>query len=265
MPDELQRHAPDNLQQCRISYDNRGRDLDFERLEKDVFSASPSESIDHAVMEKTDRAAVIPLDAGRSDVGAWTALSDVSDPDSNGNVMIGDVVAEGVSNSYLRSEHRLLAGIGLDQLVVVETADAVLVADKSSIQDVKLIVDRLQDAGREECSDHVRVYRPWGSYETIDECSRFKVKRILVKPGASLSLQMHHHRAEHWVVVNGTAKVTRGEDDLVLSEDESVYIPLGTKHRLENPGIIPLEIIEVQTGSYLGEDDIVRYSDVYGR
>ncbi|WXG52270.1 MAG: mannose-1-phosphate guanylyltransferase/mannose-6-phosphate isomerase [Candidatus Sedimenticola sp. (ex Thyasira tokunagai)] len=263
--DELQRHAPEILQQCRISYDNRGRDLDFERLEKDAFSACPSESIDYAVMEKTDRAAVIPLDAGWSDVGAWTALSDVSDPDSNGNVMIGDVVAEGVSNSYLRSEHRLLAGIGLDQLVVVETADAVLVADKSRIQDVKLIVDRLKKAGREECSDHVRVYRPWGSYETIDECSRFKVKRILVKPGASLSLQMHHHRAEHWVVVNGTAKVTRGEDDLVLSEDESVYIPLGTKHRLENPGIIPLEIIEVQTGSYLGEDDIVSYSDVYGR
>ncbi|MES9884958.1 MAG: mannose-1-phosphate guanylyltransferase/mannose-6-phosphate isomerase [Sedimenticola sp.] len=263
--EELQRYAPEIMQQCRISYDNRGRDLDFERLEKSAFSACPSESIDYAVMEKTESAAVIPLDVGWSDVGAWTALSDVSDPDSEGNVLIGDVVAEGVSNSYLRSEHRLLAGIGLDQLIVVETADAVLVADKSRIQDVKQIVDRLKIAGREECSDHVRVYRPWGNYETIDECSRFKVKRILVKPGASLSLQMHHHRAEHWVVVKGTAVVTRGKEELILSEDQSVYIPLGTTHRLENKGIIPLEIIEVQTGSYLGEDDIVRYSDVYGR
>lgn len=262
---ELKQFFPEIVEHCRGAYSLRRSDLDFQRLDREAFSACPSESIDYAVMEKTEKAVVVPLDAGWSDVGAWSALMEVSGTDEMGNVIIGDVLAEDVTGSYLRSEHRMLAGIGLENLVVVETADAVLVADKSRVQDVKIIVDRLKESGRDEHINHVRVYRPWGSYETTDESARFKVKRIIVNPGASLSLQMHHHRAEHWVIVKGTAVVTRGEDELVLTEDQSVYIPLGTKHRLVNPGVIPLEIIEVQTGSYLGEDDIVRFSDVYGR
>lgn len=262
---ELKQFVPEILEHCQKAYTHRSSDLDFQRLDREAFSACPSESIDYAVMEKTEKAVVVPLDAGWSDVGAWSALMEVSGTDEMGNVIIGDVLAEDVTDTYMRSEHRMLAGIGLENLVVVETADAVLVADKSRVQDVKIIVDRLKESGRDEHINHVRVYRPWGSYQTTDESARFKVKRIIVNPGASLSLQMHHHRAEHWVVVKGTAVVTRGEDELVLTEDQSVYIPLGTKHRLVNPGVIPLEIIEVQTGSYLGEDDIVRFSDVYGR
>jgi mannose-1-phosphate guanylyltransferase/mannose-6-phosphate isomerase len=241
-------------------------DMDFLRLDKEAFSACPSESIDYAVMEKTEKSVVVPMDAGWSDVGSWSALADVSVEDGkNGNVVLGDVLIKGVNNSYLRSENRMIAGIGLDNLIVVETADAVLVADKSHVQDVKTIVEELKSSGRCEHISHVRVYRPWGNYETVDECERFKVKRIVVNPGASLSLQQHHHRAEHWVVVKGTAQITKGEKEILLTEDQSVYIPLGTKHRLTNPGLIPLEIVEVQTGSYLGEDDIVRFSDEYGR
>lgn len=218
-------------------------------------------------MEKTDRAVVVPMDAGWSDVGAWSALSEIAEAeaDGDGNVVLGDVLTKDVKNSYLRSESRLIAGVGLDNLVVVETADAVLVADKARVQEVKDIVDQLKSTGRCEHLHHVRVYRPWGSYETIDESERFKVKRVVVNPGACLSLQLHHHRAEHWVVVKGTAKVTLDDKEMVLTEDQSIYVPLGTKHRLENPGHIPLELIEAQTGSYLGEDDIVRFADDYGR
>jgi len=241
------------------------KDLDFCRLEVDAFTASPSDSIDYAVMEKTDKAVVIPLDADWSDVGAWSALWEVKSRDADGNVIHGDVLKYDVSNSYIHAEDRMLAVIGMDNCVIVETADAVLVADKSRSQDVKEIVNQLKNTQREEIISHQRVYRPWGSYETLEETERFKVKRIIVNPGAKLSLQMHHHRAEHWVVVKGTATITCGDKEFVMTEDQSNYIPLGTQHRLENPGVIPLEIIEIQTGSYLGEDDIVRFDDTYGR
>jgi len=262
---EMARLQPDILAACTQAYEERGSDLDFQRLEKESFTNCRSESIDYAVMEKTALAKVVPLDAGWSDVGAWSALWEVSDRDENGNVQKGDVKVHDAKNCYFHSEHRLIAGVGVSDLVVVETADAVLVADKSKVQDVKEIVNQLQSSNRVELEEHVRVYRPWGNYQTTDENSRYKVKRIVVKPGEQLSLQKHHHRSEHWVVVSGTAIVTRGDDVLTLTEDQSVYIPLGTKHRLENPGKIPLEIIEVQTGTYLGEDDIVRFEDTYGR
>jgi len=264
---ELERHFPEMLEATRRAYEAREPDRDFLRLGREEFAACPSESIDYAVMEKTDRAVVVPMDAGWSDVGAWSALSEIAEAeaDGDGNVILGDVLTKDVKNSYLRGESRLIAGVGLDNLVVVETADAVLVADKARVQEVKDIVDQLKSSGRCEHLHHVRVYRPWGSYETIDESERFKVKRIVVNPGACLSLQLHHHRAEHWVVVKGTAKVTLDDKEMVLTEDQSIYVPLGTKHRLENPGHIPLELIEAQTGSYLGEDDIVRFADNYGR
>ncbi|MET0065932.1 MAG: mannose-1-phosphate guanylyltransferase/mannose-6-phosphate isomerase [Candidatus Thiodiazotropha sp.] len=263
---ELQSFHPDILKAAQQAYAGKTADLDFLRLEEQAFTGCPSQSIDYAVMEKTDKALVVPMDVGWSDIGSWSALSEFAcdDPES-GNVFLGDVLIKDVSNSYLRSENRMIAGIGLDNLIVIETADAILVANKSHSQDVKEIVEQLKASGRSEYEIHARVYRPWGNYETVDECDRFKVKRIVVSPGASLSLQKHHHRAEHWVVVKGTAKITRGEKELLLTEDQSVYIPLGTKHRLENPGLIPLEIVEIQTGSYLGEDDIVRYTDIYGR
>jgi mannose-1-phosphate guanylyltransferase/mannose-6-phosphate isomerase len=263
---ELEQFHPEILQAASKACELIKADMDFLRLDKEAFIACPSESIDYAVMEKTDKSVVVPMDAGWSDVGSWSALADVTvDEGNNGNVLQGDILTKGVSNSYLRSENRMIAGIGLDNLIVVETADAVLVAHKSQVQDVKEIVEELKSNGRCEHISHVRVYRPWGSYETVDECERFKVKRIVVNPGASLSLQQHNHRAEHWVVVKGTAQITKGEKEVLLTEDQSVYIPLGTKHRLTNPGLIPLEIVEVQTGSYLGEDDIVRFSDEYGR
>jgi mannose-1-phosphate guanylyltransferase/mannose-6-phosphate isomerase len=263
---ELQAFHPDILSAAQQAYENKTADLDFLRLEKQAFTDCPSQSIDYAVMEKTDRAVVVPMDVGWSDIGSWTALSEFAcDDPEDGNVVLGDVLVKDVKNSYLRSESRMIAGVGLDDLIVIETADAVLVANKTHAQDVKEIVEQLKTAERSEYEIHARVYRPWGNYETVDECERFKVKRIVVNPGESLSLQKHHHRAEHWVVVKGTAKITRGEDELLLTEDQSVYIPLGTKHRLENPGLIPLEIVEIQTGSYLGEDDIVRFTDVYGR
>jgi mannose-1-phosphate guanylyltransferase/mannose-6-phosphate isomerase len=208
---------------------------------------------------------VIPLDAGWSDVGAWSSLWEVSPQDADGNILRGDVIAEDTRNSMLYSEHRLLAGVGLENIIAIETADAILVVHRDKAQNVKDIVGRLKQAGRSEHQVHRRVHRPWGSYEGIDKGERFQVKRITVKPGASLSLQMHHHRAEHWIVVRGTARVVRGNEEFLLSENQSTYIPIGVTHRLENPGTLPLELIEVQSGSYLGEDDIVRFEDHYGR
>ncbi len=263
--DELAAHAPAIYEASVAAFEAAARDLDFIRLGEAEFSASPSDSIDYAVMEHTQNGAVVALDCGWNDVGAWSALWDVAEKDADGNVVSGDVMCEAVSNSYLRSETRLVAGLGLDNLVVVETADAVLVADRDRVQDVKAIVSRLKSEGRDEANVHSRVYRPWGSYESLVTAGRFQVKRIVVNPGQTLSLQMHHHRAEHWIVVQGTAEVTCDERVFILAEDESTYIPLGKRHRLANPGVIPLELIEVQTGSYLGEDDIVRFEDVYGR
>jgi mannose-1-phosphate guanylyltransferase/mannose-6-phosphate isomerase len=262
---ELAEFEPAMLEACRAACAKAKRDLDFIRLDGESFSASPSNSIDYAVMEKTKHAVVVPLDAGWSDVGSWDALQEVSPSDERGNVTIGDVMADGSTNCYLRAESRLVATVGLHNHVVIETPDAVLVADRDRVQDVKALVDKLKLEGRIECEFHRRVLRPWGSYEGIANAERFQVKRIVVHPGQKLSLQMHHHRAEHWIVVRGTARVYKGEESFLLSEDQSTYIPLGTVHRLENPGVIPLELIEVQTGSYLGEDDIVRFEDTYGR
>ena len=265
-------YRPDILSACRRAYEQGTQDQDFYRVDKQAFAACPSDSIDYAVMEKLTaepmaglRAAVVPLDAAWSDVGAWSAIWEVGECDDNGNVTRGDVLAHATRNSLLISEHRLVAGVGLEDMVVVETADAVMVAHKSQTQDVKKIVEHLKAQNRSERLTHRRVHRPWGTYEGIDAGERFQVKRIVVKPGASLSLQMHHHRAEHWVVVRGTARVTCGEKVFLLTENQSTYISIGERHRLENPGTLPLEIIEVQSGAYLGEDDIVRYDDVYGR
>jgi len=241
------------------------RDLDFVRLDKDAFAAAPSKSIDYAVMERTSLAAMVPASMGWSDVGAWDALWDLGTRDADGNVVRGDVIAEDTHNSYLRTEGRLLATIGVDDLIVVDTRDATLVARKDKAQHVKRIVDRLKAAGRSEASLHTEVHRPWGSYQTIDLGPRFQVKRLSVKPGAKISLQKHAQRAEHWVVVQGIARVTRDEDVLTLRENMSAYIPVGCVHRLENPGTEMLHIVEVQSGSYLGEDDIVRLEDSYGR
>jgi len=262
---ELEQYAPAILAACREACRNAASDLDFLRLAEGAFAACSSDSIDYAVMEKTGHAVVVPLDAGWSDLGSWSALYDIGEADDSGNVVSGDVVQIDAHNSYLHSEGRLLAVVGIRDHVVVETADAVLVAHKDRVQDVKLIVDQLKEQGRSERVFHSRVCRPWGSYQDVDLSDRFRVKRITVNPGASLSLQLHHKRAEHWVVVKGTARITHNDDVMNLNEDESTYIPIGTKHRLENPGDIPLEIIEVQTGSYLGEDDIVRFEDDYGR
>jgi mannose-1-phosphate guanylyltransferase/mannose-6-phosphate isomerase len=241
------------------------RDLDFCRLDEKEFAACPSDSIDYAVMEHTKHAIVVPADIGWSDVGSWSALWEVQDGDAEGNVVRGDVYLDGVSNSLVRAESRIVAVVGLQDVVVVETADAVLVAHKDQVQRVKQVVDHLKSSERTEHLHHTKVYRPWGCYEGIDIGDRFQVKRITVNPGGKLSLQMHHHRAEHWIVVSGTARVTCGEKVSLLSENESTYIPIGMTHRLENPGKLPLHLIEVQSGSYLGEDDIVRFEDVYQR
>lgn len=241
------------------------QDLDFLRLEQAAFAASPADSIDYAVMEKTDRGVVIPLDAGWNDIGAWDALAALGLADRNGNTERGDVHSVDTENCVLLSEGRLLTTVGVRDLIVVATPDAVLVADKTKAQDVKTLVAELKLGARGETEFRHIVHRPWGTYEGIAHGSRYQVKRILVKPGASLSLQKHHHRAEHWVVVKGTASITRGDESLLLSENQSTYIPLGVVHRLENPGKIDLEIVEVQSGSYLGEDDIVRLEDSYGR
>lgn len=262
---ELERYRQDMAEACKSAVAKGTSDMDFFRLDPKSFADSPSDSIDYAVMEHTTDGAVIPLYAGWNDVGSWSALWDIKDKDDRQNVAIGDVVAHDVSGSYLHSTSRLLAVVGLQDHVIVETADAVMVSPKDRVQDVKKLVDKLKKGDRPEVSLHKKVYRPWGTYETINLEDRFQVKRITVKPGAVLSLQKHHHRAEHWVVVRGTALVTRGDEVMMLKEDESTYIPLGFVHRLENPGKIDLELVEVQTGSYLGEDDIVRVEDVYGR
>lgn len=263
--EELGNYAPEMIEACRAALAGAHRDLDFVRLDREAFEACPSDSVDYAVMEKTALGAVIPLDCGWSDVGAWSALWEVGQPDSDGNVVQGDVILDQCQGNYLRSESRLLAATGVSNLVVVETPDAVLVADRERVQDVKRLVAALNAASRDEAQVHARVYRPWGSYESLINGDRFQVKRIVVNPGQKLSLQKHHHRAEHWVVVSGTAEVTCEDKIFMLGEDQSTYIPLGHRHRLVNPGRIPLELIEVQSGSYLGEDDIVRFDDIYGR
>lgn len=263
--EELEKNEPDMLKVCRESVKNGKDDLDFFRLDRQTFETSRSESIDYAVMEKTDRGVIIPLSAGWNDLGSWDALWQTGDKDENRNVIRGDVLISDVRNSYLHAQSRLIAAVGLEDHVIVETKDAVLVAHRNRVQDVKKLVAQLKTCGRGEAVSHSRVFRPWGSYETIDIEQRFQVKRITVKPGAKLSLQKHYHRAEHWTVVSGTAIVTKGDEEIMLTENESTYISLGTVHRIENPGKIPLELIEVQSGSYLGEDDIVRFDDLYGR
>ncbi|PIX95892.1 MAG: mannose-1-phosphate guanylyltransferase/mannose-6-phosphate isomerase [Hydrogenophilales bacterium CG_4_9_14_3_um_filter_63_34] len=263
--DELGEFRPDILAACEQALARGQHDLDFCRLDKGAFAACPSDSIDYALMEHTRHAAVVPTDIGWNDIGAWSALWEVGEKDTAGNVTRGDVFLESVSNSLIRAESRMVAAIGVSNLLIVETPDALLVADKSRAQEVKKVVDYLKANGRSEHEFHTRVFRPWGWYEGIDLGERFQVKRIMVKPGEKLSLQMHHHRAEHWIVVSGTARITRDGVEQLLCEDESTYIPLGTTHRLENPGRIPLHLIEVQSGSYLGEDDIVRFEDIYQR
>ncbi len=262
---ELTQYAPAIHDACRKAWSGRSRDLDFVRVGREDFAASPSDSIDYALMERTRAACVVPLTAEWNDLGSWKAFYEVSPRDDRGNARVGDVVTLDSDNCYLHSTHRLLATLGVKDLVVVETADAVLVADWSRTQEVKKVLEKIAAEGRSEADTHVKVYRPWGSYESLSFGDRFQVKRIVVNPGKVLSLQFHHHRAEHWVVVRGTAKITVDGEVRLLGEDQSTYIPLGTVHRMENPGRIPLEIIEVQTGAYLGEDDIVRLEDSYGR
>ena len=263
--EELQRHDPDIYDTCQLALSRSKADLEFIRIDPGSFECCPDNSIDYAVMEKTDRACVVPLAAGWNDVGSWSALWDVQDKDNNGNSHTGDVVMHDSHNCLVHSQSKLVTLVGLDDVVVVETKDAVMVAHKDRVQDVKQLVNTLTAEGRTEAQNHCQVYRPWGSYDSIDSGNRFQVKRIVVKPGASLSLQKHHHRAEHWIVVSGTARVTCDEKSFLLWENQSTYIPIAAVHRLSNPGKIPLEIIEVQSGSYLGEDDIERFEDVYGR
>ena len=264
--EELAAHAPTMLQAVRDAWAAATVDLDFVRIDRDAFAKVPDDSIDYAVMEKTQRAAVIPVSCAWSDIGSWAALWLTGDRDADGNLREGDTMAVDTRNSLLRSHDRhLLATVGVDDLIVVTTPDATLVAHRDAAQDVKKIVEQLKAAGRSEHSLHRVVHRPWGNYDSLEEGERFQVKRIVVKPGASLSLQKHHHRAEHWIVVSGTAEVTCDDKVFLLGENQSTYIPLGSKHRLRNPGKVALELIEVQSGSYLGEDDIVRYDDVYGR
>lgn len=262
---ELERHRSDILAACRHAIGDLKADLDFVRVDCDAFRACPDESIDYAVMEKTQDAVVVPLDAGWSDVGSWSSLWEVREKNGEGNVHHGDVLSHGSQNNFVYAESSLVTTVGLKDTVVVQTRDAVLVAARDSVQDVKKIVEQLKASGREEYQSHRQVYRPWGNYDSIDAGARYKVKRITVNPGEKLSIQMHHHRAEHWIVVSGTAKVTKGERTFLVTENESTFIPIGTVHALENPGKIPLELIEVQSGAYLGEDDIVRLSDRYGR
>ncbi len=262
---ELERFSPEMLIACRAAWETRKADLDFTRLESEAFAQCPADSIDYAVMEKTDRAAVLPLDAGWSDVGSWSALWEVGAADADGNVCGGDVIAVDTCNSYIHAGSKLVATVGLQDVVIVETADAVLVAAKDRVQDVKVVVERLKKSGREEHLLHRRVNRPWGSYEGLDAGDGYLVKRITVNPGARLSLQSHQHRAEHWVVVRGAAHVTCGERVQEYKDNQSVYIPIGEKHRLENRGTVLLKIIEVQSGNYLSENDIVRFDDLYGR
>ena len=263
---ELERCRPAIAEACRRAIAEAETDLDFLRLGAAAFTGCPSESIDYAVMENTADAMVVPVAMGWNDIGSWSALWDVGVKDEAGNVLIGDVMVEDVRDSYVRGDDgKLIAAIGLDGIVLVVTDDAVFAASRERAQDVKRLVESMKRAKRPEADSHTTVYRPWGSYQSVDAGARFQVKRLIVKPGAKLSAQMHHHRAEHWVVVHGTAKVLRGEDTVLLSENQSIYIPIGTVHRLENPGKVELHLIEVQSGSYLGEDDIVRFQDDYGR
>jgi len=262
---EIGRHAPDVLAAVSAAVKARTTDLDFIRLDRQAFTAAPSISVDYAVMERTDKAATIPASIGWTDVGSWSELWSLAAKDQHDNVALGDVILNDGRGCYLRSEGPLIAASGIQDLVVVATDDAVLVVPKDRTQDVKILVDQLRLSGRQEHAAHTQVRRPWGYYQTIHQGDRFQVKRLYLKPGAKISLQKHYHRAEHWVVVNGTALVTKGEDTQIVRENESIYIPLGTIHRLENPGKVPLNVIEVQSGEYLGEDDIVRIGDTYGR
>ena len=262
---ELKAYRPDIAAACEGAMATIYSDLDFIRIDRDAFSACPEDSIDYAVMEKTSDAVVVPMDAGWSDIGSWSSLWDVSDKDDSGNVTVGDVVLLDTTNSFVRTDERLVALLGLNDVVVVSTKDATLIARKDRVQDARIIAAQLKKEGRCEWELHREVYRPWGKYDSVDHGERYQVKRITVKPGAKLSVQLHHHRAEHWVVVSGLAKVTNGNETFMMAENESTYIPVGVVHSLENPGKVPLEIIEVQSGSYLGEDDIVRLEDRYGR
>ncbi len=262
---ELEQRHPEMVATCRRALEQAKQDIDFLRLDKAAFGAAANLSVDYAVMEHTAHAAMVPVTMGWSDVGTWDALWQVSNKDGDGNVRYGDVLAEDTRNCYLRADAGLVTALGIEDLVVVATADAVMVARRDRAQDIKKLVAQLERQGRSELASHPLVHRPWGTFRSIHSGARVQVKHIMVKPGAKLSLQMHHHRAEHWVVVHGTAKVVRGNEEILLYEDQSTYIPLGTPHRLENPGKIPLHLIEVQSGSYLGEDDIVRFEDNYGR
>ena len=262
---EMEAYCPEILKKCTSAVAGSYSDLDFVRLDQPAFEACPSAPIDTAVMEQTDKAVVLPLDIGWSDVGSWNALWDLGEKDASGNVITGDVIAVDTEETYIKGNGRLVTTLGVKDLVVVDTGDAVLIADKGRVQDIRGLVDELKERGRSEHEAHARVHRPWGFYESIEADDRYQVKHLMVKPGASLSLQMHHHRAEHWVVVRGTARVVVGNKEMLISENESTYIPIGTPHRLENPGKVPLSIIEVQSGCYLGEDDIVRFDDRYGR
>lgn len=263
--DEIKKLQPGVFETCSRAYEKSARDLDFIRLDEREFSKATEVSIDYAVMEKTARAAVVPLESAWSDVGSWHALWQSSAKDGKDNVVRGDVVEEDCSGCYLHAGNRLIAAVGIKDQVIVETSDAVLIMPHDRVQEVKGIVEKLKKRERSEVDLHPKVYRPWGTYETVDRGDRFQVKRIIVYPGQKLSLQAHRHRAEHWIVVKGTARVTRGEDEFLLNTNESTYIPAGTRHRLENPGSASIELIEVQSGEYLGEDDITRFDDVYGR
>jgi mannose-1-phosphate guanylyltransferase/mannose-6-phosphate isomerase len=262
---ELGIFAADILAATTAAFGSAQSDLDFVRIDKEAFAKCRSESIDYAVMEKTKDALVLPIDVGWSDVGSWSSLFDVMPADTDGNVLQGDALVFDTHDCYVHSTSRLVTAVGMEDHIIVETKDAVLVAPKSRVQDVKNLVAMIKKSGRSESSLHREVFRPWGSYDSIDNGERFQVKRLSVKPGGVLSLQMHHHRAEHWIVVQGAARITRNEETFLLSENQSTYIPVGATHRIENPGKVPLHIIEVQSGSYLGEDDIVRFEDNYGR
>jgi len=262
---ELERFQPKMLTCCRQSLEKSVHDLDFIRLDKESFVECPANSIDYAVMEKTDNAVVVPLNAGWNDVGSWDALWEIEEKSEDGNVLRGDVVTHNSQDCLVRAEDKLVSLVGVDNLVVIETKDAVLVADKDSVQDVKEIVEKLRADKRSEAELHREVYRPWGKYDGVDVGDRFQVKRITVKPGEGTSVQMHHHRAEHWIIVSGMAEITCDDKTFLCSENQSAFIPQGSTHRIANPGKLPMEMIEVQTGSYLGEDDIVRFEDMYGR
>ena len=263
--EELNKFRPDIYRACKESMLGTKSDLNFLRIDKTRFEECPGESVDYAVMENTADAVVIPMDAGWSDVGSWSSLWDITNKDHNGNVIHGDVIIHNSTNSFIRSDDKMVTAIGVDNLVIVVTKDVVMISNKDSVQDVNLIAKKLKDSKRTEWEIHREVYRPWGKYDLIDYGDRYQVKRITVKPGAALSLQKHQHRAEHWTVLVGTAKVTKGEEVLILAENESVYIPIGEVHALENPGEVDLELIEIQSGEYLGEDDIIRLQDRYGR